>query len=242
MVRMIRCEWLKMRHTPLILLHLWIPVLAEAVFLIYFRYASWEPEQEVYAYIEAVGVAYPFLSALICCLSVELEEAGHYQLFFLGWQGKWKVLAGKCLSLLLLSFGAAVLAVAGFGLFYGSLTGERPFETAVYFFLVLTLWGGQIPVYFLHLLLSVWPGRSVCMITGVGETVLAALFLTGMGDGRWMFFPCAFSGRWSVYLLSYRKTGMAATEELVISIGAMLLIIGAVFVWFHFYEGRSGSD
>lgn len=241
-MRRLGCEYLKMRHTPLRLLHLWIPALAGSVFLMYFRYARWDSEQEVCAYVEAIGIVFPFLSALICCLAAELEEAGRYQLLFLGTGGKWRNLAGKWIALLLLALGATALSVAGFGLLYGPVTGDKPFGISTYFLLILTLWGGQIPVYLLHLLLAFWFGRSTCILTGVGEAVLAALFLTGLGDGRWMFFPCVFSGRWSACLLSYKKTGVFAMGEWIVSIGIALLIIGAAFVCFYYYEGRRCED
>lgn len=234
-----------MRHTPLLYLHLWIPLLASGLFLLYFRYAPWEPEREVYAYAEVLGISYPLISAMISQLSVELEEPGHYQLLFLGQEGGWKMFAGKWAALLLLSFGSAVLAAAGFGLLYGPLTGDDPFRIKIYLLLALALWGGQISVYLLHLLLGLAFGRAVSVIAGVVEAVLAALLLTGLGEGRWMFLPCAFSGRWSSYLLLYEKNREAAEAfpgEWMISAAVTVFVSAAVFVWFHFYEGRRCSD
>ena len=245
MIGMIKGEWKKMKHTPLLYLHLWIPLLAPAVFLLYFRYAPWEPEQEVCAYAEVLGIAYPLVSAIISQLSVELEEPGHCQLLLLGQERKWKAFAGKWTALLILSFGAAVTAVAGFGFLYGPLTGDSPFQMGLYVLLALALWGGQIPIYLLHLMLGLVSGRGVSIIIGVGEAVLAALFLTGLGDGRWMFLPCAFSGRWSSYLLLYERNLREAADlrgEFLLSAAVTVLAAAAVFIWYSFYEGRRYSD
>lgn len=245
MLRMVKGEWQKMRHTPLLYLHFWIPLLSLAVFLPYFWYARREPEKEVYAYVEVLGTAYPLLSAVISQLSVELEEPGHCQLLFLGSGRKWKALAGKWAALLLLSFGSAMLAEAGFGLLYGILTGDYPFHMQVYFLLALALWGGQVSVYLLHLMLGLVFGRGASIIIGVGEAVLAALLLTGLGDGRWMFIPCAFSGRWSSYMLLYERNLKVAADfkrGFMVSGIVVVLVAAAVFVWFHFYEGRRCGD
>lgn len=234
-----------MRHTPLLYLHFWIPLLSLAVFLPYFWYARWRPEKEVYAYVEILGTVYPLLSAVISQLSVELEEPGHCQLLFLGAGRKWKSLAGKWAALLILSFGSAMSAVAGFGLLYGILTGDYPFHMKAYLLLALALWGGQVSVYLLHLMLGLVFGRGASIIIGVGEAVLAALLLTGLGDGRWMFIPCAFSGRWSSYMLLYERNLMAAADfkgGFMVSGIVVVLVAAAVFVWFHFYEGRRCGD
>ena len=82
-------------------------------------------------------------------------------------------------------------------------------------------------LYAFHLFLSLCFGKAASMAAGIVEAVLAALMLTGLGDGCWPVVPCAWSGRWSSYLLLYE---------------AGVLITAGIFIWFHYYEGRQCEE
>lgn len=86
------------------------------------------------------------------------------------------------------------------------------------------------------------------MCIGISESLVAALFLTGLGEGIWQYVPCAYTGRWTSYLLLYysgRKEIAAAGLKgetmlvcLLVSAGIWIL----VFLWFGLYEGRQCND
>ena len=98
-------------------------------------------------------------------------------------------------------------------------------------------------LYLLHLFLNLAFSKTISLCMGTAQLVVSALFLTGLGEGRWQFFPCAWGGRWSGYLLQYWKGNESVSGEYVANslvVGAVVTILfwcGAL-LWFHYYEGR----
>ena len=87
------------------------------------------------------------------------------------------------------------------------------------------------------------------MGVAVTESLVSALFLTGLGDGIWQFVPAAFSARGSMTYVTvalYPEADVYTKAQLWQSavtgglIGAAVCVI--IMVWFHFYEGRHCDD
>ena len=70
----IRAELVKMRHTFLYPLHLALPVLGNALFLLYYRVSGWSREAQISGYAQVIGIALPFAVSIVCAGNVELEE------------------------------------------------------------------------------------------------------------------------------------------------------------------------
>lgn len=246
LLRSTQSEFMKMRHTKLLWIHVLVPCAGAAAFLFYYTSAPWGPAARVQAYVEALAVAYPFLSALACSMSVELEEEGKMQTFLILCRKKHHAFLGKWLALNLCSLAACGLAVLGFAAGYGWMIGENPFLLHYYILSALLLWLGQTVLYTVYLSLSLRYARAATVAAGVIGAVLAALMQTGLGDGCWPFIPFAWGGRWSSYLLLYeggdldRWNNVSETlpAELAVCAAAAVLITAGIFLWFHYYEGR----
>lgn len=250
LARLIQGEFIKMRHTKLLWMHIFVPAAGAAVFLLYYGYAPWSAEGKVQGYMESVAVAYPFLAGLVCAMSVELEEEGHMQTFLLSGRRKYRLFLGKWLALGLCSLAASAIAFPGFAAGYEFILRQNPYPAHFYILGWLALWGGQMVLYAFHLFLSLCFGKAASMAAGIVEAVLAALMLTGLGDGCWPVVPCAWSGRWSSYLLLYeagdRGRWSAAARslpaQLAVCAAAAVLITAGIFIWFHYYEGRQCEE
>ena len=74
-------------------------------------------------------------------------------------------------------------------------------------------------------------------LPGVAQSVVSALFLTGLGEGRWQFFPAT----WSARGIRYCNDPVNGKRVLfcLLLLFLMCVIIG---VWFHKYEGRQCND
>ena len=236
----IAAELLKMKHTYLYPLHVGLPVLGSAVFLLYYSAAGQNPLAQLAGYLELLGAVLPFVISLICAENIGLEESNRFQT--MGgvipqrqqslWI-KWLVLAG---------LGALAIggAVALFGLGFSFVLGKKSVTAAGYWQLALLLGAGSLPVYLEHLFWNLRFSKSLSQCIGVAEFLLSALFLTGLGEGRWQFFPCSWSAR-SVYLycsslaveggtrLFSREMKAALPVCLLLSAG-MCVIIG---VWWN---------
>ena len=236
-----------MRHTPFTWMHILIPAAGILVFLSYYSFAAWSDEGKVSGYIEVISIVLPLVISVICSMSVELEEKGGFQTFLqvavhrrMPLFAKWMVLSG-------MGLGAIFLAVLGFAGGYRIMTGRAVLSVGEYLTLAGVLCVSGWNLYLIHLVLNLMFSKNISLCTGTAELLMAALFLTGLGEGRWQFFPCAWGGRWSAYLLQCQMGNKAGSPSYVagsLAVGAAVTAVlwCAVIAWFHFYEGRPCKD
>lgn len=245
--RNIQGELWKMRHTLIPVMHVLIPLLGVGVFLAYYSFAAWSDEGKVSGYIEALSVVLPLVISVICSMSVEMEERGHFQTFLgvavhrrVPLFAKWMALSGMGLA-------AILLAVLGFVGGYRLMAGTAVLSAGKYLALSAVLWIGGMDLYLFHLFLNLAFSRNLSLCMGTAELVICALFLTGLGEGRWQIFPCAWGGRWSSYLLQCWIGNREWSVEYVsanLTPGILVTVVlwCAVFLWFPLYEGRQCRD
>ena len=241
--RAIHAECMKMRHTFLYPFHVAIPVLGSMLFLLYYRFSGWSEQAQISGYMEIIGVALPFVISIVCAGNVALEEQNHFQILLgsYGHKGrglwiKWLVLAGMGY---LAIFGAVVL----FGVGYHLGLGREGLSVGSYLQLITVLFLGSVLLYLEHLFWNLMFPRTVSLCVGVIETLLSALFLTGLGEGRWQYFPCTWSSRGVLLLLNGGE--MLHREMTKVAIFAPLLLLAIcviIGIGFYFYEGRKCND
>ena len=239
--RLLAAEMRKYAHTPVLKIHLVLPLVGMAVFLLYYSFSGWSSAGKVQAYLEVVACIWPFLTGLVCGMAAEMEAEAGYQILLLLPPGRCRGITAKWLGLLILGLGAVLLAILGFGILYRLLLpGGDVFSLDLYVREALVIWLGQIPVYLIHLFLSIRLGKAASISAGAGGMILACLMLTGMGEGIWMYLPWAFSGRWCDYVLVYHMSVMdsAAVAEqafwpFCVCGGLSLLIFGTVLLWYR---------
>lgn len=254
LIRGMRGELLKMRHTFLPLLHIGVPVSGCAVFLLYYRFSDWDEMNRISGYTQVIGVALPFLVSIVCAGNIRLEEQNHFQVLLGGWREKWKGLAAKYLVLagmgLLAITGALALFGAGSFLLLPSAPAEgRSLTAGIYLLLAEALFLGSLPLYLEHLFLNLAFSGTVSQCMGVAQFLLSALFLTGLGEGRWQFFPCTWSARGAMLALAgiyQEKSGAMYFSELQRNVFICLLLLAFICViiglWYHYFEGRQCND
>jgi len=239
--RSIRAELVKMRHTFLYPLHLFAVLCGSGIFLLYYRKAISSEWSQICALGEVIGIALPLAVSLVCAGSVRLEEENHFQVFLAGTVRKAWAFGVKCLILWLMGaltvMGTAACFAGGSVLLYG----REWIPAGDFWTLVLILCAGSVPLYLEHLFLNLRFSGAVSLGVGTIQFVLSALFLTGLGNGRWQYFPSTWSAR-GVALYA----GFAANREPGETIGICLLIMAALYAiirtWFYFYEGRQCDD
>ena len=253
LIRGMRGEFLKMRHTFLPLLHIGVPVSGCAVFLLYYRFSDWDEMNRISGYTQVIGVALPFLVSIVCAGNIRLEEQNHFQVLLGGWKEKWKGLTVKYLVLagmeLLTITGALALFGAGSWLLLPAFGEGKSFAAGMYLLLVAALFLGSLPLYLEHLFLNLAFSGTVSQCVGVAQFLLSALFLTGLGEGRWRFFPCTWSARGAMLALSgiYQENpGDVYFAELRQTVFICLLLLAVICViiglWYHYFEGRQCND
>lgn len=249
--RSLLAEFQKTKRLPIRIMHFGIPVSVTVAFLAYYRYSPWNAYEKVAAYFQIMGIGFPFLIGLFCAMTSEQEQsAGGFQEMLAG-SGRVNVFWGKLLLYILSGLFSVVFA----GFLFGAVCPENIqnvlFEDRQRMILfdtkaALALWGSSLFLYILHLFLAFRFSESVSMVLGIIESLVSALFLTGMGDGIWMFVPASWASRMVTGLLLVESGGIIPLEEFkaAVEICVLLTVGGGVCfsIWCCCWEGKSGSD
>ncbi len=238
-----------MRHTAIPWLHLLLPAAGSFVFLLYFSFSSGRYMGHIGGFIQAVGCAYPFAASLVCAKEIALEEENHFQILLGTTQRKETAFLAKWAVLEILGLSAVFLAVFLFGAGYHGILGREGLSVSMYGKVILVLWLGSIPLYLEHLFLNLRFSKTVSMGLGLIQSLAAALFLTGLGEGRWQFVPCTWPARggnlvlidfWEKGAGTYIKDEIQKSFFMGILLTAILCVI--ILGWFYFYEGRQSNE
>ncbi len=239
--RCVRAEGMKMRHTFIYPLHLAAPLAASVLFLLYYHMTGLSEPAQLAGYVQVIGVALPFAVSLVCAGNVGLEEQTRFLVFPGSMAGRGYVFFAKYLLLLALGAFAVFAAVFLFAAGYCGLLGGEDISVELCVGLALALWLGSAPLYLEHLFLNLACEKQVSLCVGVAQLLVSALFLTGLGDGRWQLVPCTWSARGASLFLAgalWRETAHTSAASLL----AVLFLCAGFGLWFYFYEGRPCND
>ena len=185
-MKQLKAEFMKMRHTFLIPVHVLVPVISGIVFLAWTRVSA---QLQFLVYAEAVGIAFPVLVSVICAGDVETELPGHFQSFLMNPGKREGAFLAKWMCLQIMAF----LAVMGAMIFYAVgnniVLGNKEISTEVFLKTGMILWLGSLPLYLEHLFLNLRFSKAVSLAVSIGQFLISALFLTGLGEGKWQYFP-----------------------------------------------------
>lgn len=243
---LLKADLLKTRRTPFLLLHLLAPLTAGAVFLAYYSYSPWGTVDKVQAYLQAVACAFPTLAALVCSMMAEQEAlAGQFQGFLALPARRVQVYTSKLLLLLIYSLGATLLAVFPFGVGFREVLGQKSFGMAFYGGSAGILFGSSVFLYLMFGFISLRFGRGPSIGIGLVGSLVAALLLTGLGEGLWPYVPFAWGARmvsiWTVHAGGTQLTIAETQADMGILVCGLATAAAAVLscFWFRRWEGRS---
>lgn len=205
----LKADFKKLKGTGICLAHLIIPVLVAAVFLIYYKITKGNVYLRAEAYFQILGIAFPFLTGIFSGMLSEQElMAGSFQ-NMLSVPVRIVPFYSKILMLLLLGTPAVMLASVLFGTGYLFIAEEYTVDFKVYFIIASIIAGSSIFLYILHLFLAMCFDKGLTTWLGIVESLFAALMLTGLGDGIWMYIPPAWAARFVTLVLP--KPGIYGT-------------------------------
>lgn len=244
--RVLKSDFLKMKHSVFYRIHFLTPITGLVLFLSYYSFSKWSPTSKVQGYIEVLAIAFPLLISIVCSFAVEQEAlAGNFKELLSTEYGRSKAFISKVCMLLICGFCSTVLAVGGFAAGFHLMLKQNEFPLSFYCEISLIIFGCQIFIYILHLLLSFRFSKGVSIGVGITESLLAALMITGLGDIIWKFIPCAWGARLCDYFLAYKFKPnyfnvIQADAKMGSAICISLTLIGVIIslIWFSFYEGR----
>ncbi|MBW9146499.1 lantibiotic immunity ABC transporter MutG family permease subunit [Clostridium sp. CM027] len=247
MVALLRCiksDFYKLRHTSILRIHLFIPLAGAFMFLLYYYGTSKNSIMDIEGYLDALAIAFPLLIGLISGIVIEQEEqAGGFQVMLCTSKSKCTTYLSKLIFLLLLGSFSIALAVGVFAL------GFHVLPYLFYLKAGAALIIGNIFLYILHVFISLQFGKGASTGLGVSGSLISALMLTGLGDYIWHFVPWAWSVRLCnsmVNKLNYPAFSAEIALDMQKGLFVMLFAICIAFVaslfWFRKWEGRKSYE
>ncbi|AFA46964.1 lantibiotic immunity ABC transporter MutG family permease subunit [Acetobacterium woodii] len=242
--RSFRSDFLKFKRTSIGWIHIVIPVVVASLFLFYYAVSAWEPMAKLSGFLEVISIGFPLMIGLICGIAVDQEwQAGGAQVMLRETKSRAIAYSSKFLLLFLMGAFSVMVTVGIFAI---------GFKTVPLLFYVKTvgiLMVANSFLYILHLLVSFLYGKGASIGLGIGESLISALALTGLGDGRWYYLPCAWSVRLNDYLVYIWDQPASATIgkiEIVRGLVIALVVAGIGFWvslrWFKKWDGRKSFE
>ncbi len=246
--KLLKADIMKLKSTQMIWIHLYIPILGLIIFLSYYSYAPWSAYSKVSAYLQVLCMVFPILIGIITSMVADQEYmAGNYKNLLSSSECKELSFISKLIIFLLLGSFSTILAVIGFYVGFSFIENDT-LPLTMYLAVVGLLIGSNIFLYVLHFFLSFRFSKGVSIGVGIVESLISALFLTGMGDGRWPFFPSSWSIRFIESLLMKYQIIDSIFRDPDLFLGVIISIVGTILslvfmiIWFRNWEGKRAEE
>ena len=244
-VRYLHSDFLKIKRRPILLIHILIPFVGIAFFIILdIFHQSPNSGSTAGAVLGGVASAFPVLIGVVCSMAAEQEsEAGNFQ-SLLTFRSKLISFLSMGAMLLILGLCSAMLTSFGFEALFAAVRHQTPCGPDFYLRGTLLVYASNIFIYIFHIFLSLRFNKAVSIGTGIFESMLSCLLTTGLGDGIWIFIPCAWGLRF-LRVFEYggvEPTGYGLKAGIIFCcIGTALIFIFSL-VWFIRWEGKKTEE
>lgn len=243
LTRCICSDFQKFRHTSMLWIHILIPLAAAVLFISYYSGSPWNAEAKISGYFEVIGAAFPLMIGLIIGKGVEQErQSGNFQTMLCGVKSRSVAYTSKLFVLLLPGMIAIAIAIGVFA------AGFQTVPEILYVKAAGFLIAGSVFLYILHLFVSFQFGRGASIGLGIMESLISALALTGLGDGRWYYIPCTWSARLCdclvyIWINPSQAIGYAELEKcMAVAIPATIAAFAISLFWFQRWEGSRSNE
>lgn len=242
--RCMRAEFQKYKHSPLLYVHLFFPVLGALLFAGYYHISNWSTITKISAYLEILAVAFPFLIGIIVGMVVQTEkQAGNFQVLLGSTPSRGAVYMGKLCFLLVGAILGIILTLCIFSILF------REEQAILYVKAGCRLSITVIPLYLIHLFVGLHFGKGASLGLGIVGSLLAALMITGLGDKVWHYVPWAWGVRSMDYIVLawyqpdwYAQIAHDYVAGMRWAIFCTCALLVASFLWFQRWEGGKSND
>ncbi|MDN5341431.1 MAG: lantibiotic transport system permease protein [Oceanotoga sp.] len=244
LLKNIKSDFFKLKKTPIIYIHIIIPILGALTFLSYYSFSNLNTNTKITIYIQIITILFPLLIGIITGIITEQEEkAGNFQNMFCINKLKYISYTSKLITLLILSILSIILALGIFAI------GFKQFNTIFYIKIVLSIFTANIFLYNLHLMISLKFGKASSIGIGIIGMLISALMQTGLGDKIWHIMPWSWAMRFCDYIIfkTTIKTNNTniipniKTSIIIILISTLISII-ITLCWFNKWEGKKSYE
>ncbi|EJO5348588.1 lantibiotic immunity ABC transporter MutG family permease subunit [Clostridium botulinum] len=247
MINLFRCiksDFYKLKRTPILCIHVFIPLLGAVLFLLYYSFGAKGNIASICGYLETLAIVFPLLIGLITGMVIEQEEqVGNFQMLLGSTKCKGVTYISKLILLFLLGSFSVIIAIGIFAI------GFKKMDAIFYVQEAITLFVANIILYIVHVLISIKLGKGASIGLGIGGTLLSALMLTGLGDRVWQWIPWAFGVRFCDYTMLkiidpsiYNIVSIEVNKGIFIMILEICIALIGSLLWFKYWEGRKSYE
>jgi lantibiotic protection ABC transporter MutG family permease subunit len=243
MIRILKAEFYKTRHTYLPWIHLILPFSYAIFYFILVKTTglkNFSATDIIQIYLTILGAVFPIVIGAVTAKTADMEmNAGNYQVILSYNKSRSKLYMAKLLALILGGLLSISIAVGLFGFMFGNQSLSSWLMEIFLIFL------GSIAIYIIHLWVSISVGIAASLGLAFVESLLALLSLTGLGDKIWYYIPASWPSR-SVasYVVGSQLSDMSLMSNdlikwcyVVIPI-TVILLMGSL-IHFSKWDGKS---
>ena len=235
---MIQSEMVKMRHSIIGLLHIFMPVLGAVVFLSYFAmYPEKDSLWKCNFFAEVTASLFPILISIIVAINISYEETPSHFYAILAVSDRKKILLGKLISLYVLG----IIAFAGLCIVVGAGMLALGAEKRIIVLLFKIYLGMAVTIlfsYILHLFCNLKSGMGISLTIGILESMQCILYSNISLPKMFWFNPFAWTIEWIQQVMQKQFFLDAAIQVFLI----LTIALFAVLNWFLHWEGRKGYE
>jgi len=226
--------------------HIIIPLCVVGMFLIYYAYAPWNAQGKLEAFFQVIGIGFPVLIGLFCAILSEQEASAASYQSMLASPKRLPIFYSKLLLLILGGAFSILLTSALFGIGNIYVLKQSVVQMPFYILAAFIMIVNSIVLYTAHLFLALRFNKGVSIIVGISESLIVALFLTGLGEDIWYYMPCAWGSRLITHILSVSTGAQVLDAKCIVAVSlcAILTIFTVLLfgIWAYRWEGQHTSD
>lgn len=241
-------EAYKIWRSPILLFHIWIPLLGVMIFLFYYSISGWNEQEKILGYLQVVAGVFPIVIAMCETMLVQQEvRAGKYNMLLTIPCGRASVHFVKLTIVSVLGLCATILAMLGFGIIFRNM-GNIELPTLFYGKVAILLFTSYMPLYMIQYVICYIGGKGMGLSVGILGSLLTLLLRTGLGDGCWMYLPWGIPIQLScryAYDKMY-QLNLWSNSEVKSACGCCVIMcvimIGFIFIWSKRWEPHIECD
>ncbi|WP_027625601.1 lantibiotic immunity ABC transporter MutG family permease subunit [Clostridium lundense] len=230
-------NFIKLKRTPLLLLHLLLPIVITFLFLYYYTISGYRIITDVRVFFIILQICYPTFVGIVVSAFTQLDRNINGMQNTLGLvESRISIYLGKLFFILFLSAINLILYelcfYIGVNLFLD--TNVAPLNSYIGIFPIFLF--SNLFLYSLHLSVAFRFGSSVSVLLGIAGTILAGYFQTAIGDKIWPIIPWECSVRFLENYFNFSSSSIISGIISMIILTSIVLILS--ILWFNRWEGK----
>lgn len=230
-------NFIKLKRTPLILLHLLTPIVITFLFLYYYTSAGYRIINDVRVFFIILQICYPIFIGISVSAFTQLEINIKGIQNTLGLvESRISIYLGKLLFMIFLSAINFIIYEICFYIGVNLFLGRNVFSLNSYIGIFLIFIVSNLVIYSLHLSVAFRFGSTVTVLLGISGTILAGYFQTDIGDKIWPIIP------WECGIRFLENYFNFSDSPIIYGIISMIILTCIIIVlsilWFNRWEGK----